>query len=61
MLLSTVGMGAAMLYLGDPQLMEFADLGIGVLLSLVLPGTMIVGREESAIEQSSALVEQRLT
>ena len=35
--------------------------GIGVLLSLVLPGTMIVGREESAIEQSSALVEQRLT
>lgn len=60
-LLSTVGMGAAMLYLGDPQLMEFADLGIGVLLSLVLPGTMIVGREESAIEQSSALVEQRLT
>ena len=59
-ILAAVGMGAAMLYLGDISSIAFANIGIGILLSLILPGTMIVGREESAIEQSSALVEQRL-
>lgn len=59
-ILAAVGMGAAMLYLGDISSIYFANIGIGILLSLILPGTMIVGREESAIEQSSALVEQRL-
>ena len=59
--LAATGMGAAMLYLGDFQPMVFANLGLGVVLSLILPGTMIVGREESAIEQSSALVEQQLS
>ena len=58
--LAAVGMGAAMLYLGDISTVSFANLGVGILLSLILPGTMLVGREESAIEQSSALVEQRL-
>ncbi len=57
--LAAVGMGAAMLYLGDIS-SAFANIGVGILLSLILPGTMLVGREESAIEQSSALVEQRL-
>ena len=46
--LAATGMGAAMLYLGDFQPMVFANLGLGVVLSLILPGTMIVGREESA-------------
>ena len=59
-ILAAVGMGAAILYLGDISSIYFANIGIGILLSLILPGTMIVGREESAIEQSSALVEQRL-
>lgn len=59
-ILAAVGMGAAMLYLGDISSIYFANIGIGILLSLILPGTMIAGREESAIEQSSALVEQRL-
>ncbi len=59
--LAATGMGAVQLYLGDFQPMVFANLGLGVVLSLILPGTMIVGREESAIEQSSALVEQRLS
>ena len=60
-MLAATGMGAVQLYLGDFQPMVFANLGLGVVLSLILPGTMIVGREESAIEQSSALVEQRLS
>ena len=59
-ILAAAGMGAAMLYLGDISSIAFANIGIGILLSLILPGTMIVGREESAIEHSSALVEQRL-
>ena len=59
-ILAVTGMGAALLYLGDVQFLSFANLGIGALVSLILPGTMIVGREGSAIEQSSALVEQRL-
>lgn len=59
-ILYVAGMGAAMLYLGDISPIAFANIGIGILLSLILPGTMMVGREESAIEQSSALVEQRL-
>lgn len=59
-ILYVAGMGAAMLYLGNVSSIAFANIGIGILLSLILPGTMMVGREESAIEQSSALVEQRL-
>ena len=59
-ILYVAGMGAAMLYLGDISPIAFANIGVGILLSLILPGTMMVGREESAIEQSSALVEQRL-
>lgn len=59
--LAATGMGAVQLYLGNFQPIAFANLGLGVVLSLILPGTMIVGREESAIEQSSALVEQRLS
>ena len=59
--LAVTGMLAAMLYLDSVSLQSLANVGIGVLLSLILPGTMIVGREESAIEQSSALVEQQLS
>ena len=36
-------------------------LALGVVLSLLLPAGVIVGREDSAIAQSAALVEQRLS
>lgn len=51
---------AASLYMGQSTAGLWVTLGIGVFLSLMLPAGMIVGREESAIEQSSNLVEQRL-
>ncbi len=60
-LLTAAALGAAVIYTGTPELSILLSLGAGLVVSLLLPGAMIVGREESAIEQSSALVEQQLT
>ena len=46
---------------GHTALADFLTLGAGVGLSLILPAGLIGGREISAIEQSSELVEERLT
>lgn len=46
---------------GVTDMKDLLSPAVGVLFSLLLPGTLITGREESAIEQSAALVEQRLS
>lgn len=51
----------AMLYTGGGEMVLWLTLGCGILLSLLLPAGMIVGRELTAIEQSAELVEERLT
>ena len=60
-LLSMAGLFGALLYFGTVSASVGLSLGIGIIVSLLLPGTLITGREDSAIEQSSALVEQRLS
>ena len=60
-LLSMAGLFGALLYFGTVSASAGLSLGIGIIVSLLLPGTLITGREDSAIEQSSALVEQRLS
>ena len=52
---------AALLYTGHTELTLWLTLGVGVVLSLILPAGLIVGREISAIEQSADLVEERLS
>lgn len=64
-LLRTAGFAAgfwtgAFLLGADPFILGLS-FGAGLLLSLLLPAAMITGREDSAIAQSSALVEERLS
>jgi stage II sporulation protein E len=54
------GFSAAVLYEGSLEPYFFLTLAFGGALSLLLPPGVIVGREESAIAQSAALVEERL-
>lgn len=51
----------AVLFTGNITWNMVLMLGAGVLLSLPVPAGVITGREESAVAQSAALVEQRLT
>lgn len=55
------GMAAVVLFTGSDSPAVWATLGAGLVLSLLLPAGLIAGREESAIEQSSDLVEHRLS
>jgi stage II sporulation protein E len=61
LLVFSVGFSAAVLYTGDPAYACFLTLLSGTLVSLLVPPGLIVGREESAIEQSAALVEEQLS
>lgn len=52
---------AVALYMGGGALELWLTLGAGLVLSLLLPAGLIVGREQSAVEQSAELVEERLS
>lgn len=55
------GISAVVLYTGGAGSTMWVTLALGVALSLLMPAGLIAGREESAIAQSSDLVEQRLS
>ena len=60
MALFLAGFSATVLYTASAAIGLFLSLGIGMALSLALPGGLITGQEESAIAQVSAQVEQQL-
>ncbi len=56
-----VAAAAVNLFFDTISLTGLLELGAGVVLSVLVPPGLIAGREESAVAQSAALVEQRLS
>lgn len=60
MLVFCTALVAVMLFTGTISLTMLLTVGIGIGVSLLVPAGLVTGREESAIAQSAALVEERL-